>query len=85
MRLKDLQDLEMDILLPLLRNYGIYSYTIGGITITLEKNLAPSSDLSSTFEDEDLKLPCGHDLWESNFDGLCLRGCSPEIKKEDNN
>ena len=87
MKITDLKDLDIDILLPLLRQSGIRSICFGDVSLTLghlpttkETYIEPSR-----FEDEskDDKLPCGHTIWEANAEGECLMGCLPQTKTEE--
>lgn len=75
MKLKELEDLDMEILIPLLRGYGIKNISIGAINIGLGEEVTSSYE-SSKFEDEAPLLSCGHSLWESNEVGECLHGCT---------
>lgn len=81
MKLKELQDLPYDILLPLLHECGVKTISFGDTSITLQDNYKPNRPTEpSRFEDEskDDKQPCGHSIWEANEVGECLHGCLPQ-------
>lgn len=84
MKLKDLQDLDIDILLPLLRSYGVSHLTIDGMAISLGQ--LPATDAPIEADNgptSDDKLLCGHSTWEANGEGLCLHGCINKLNEEE--
>jgi len=87
MKLKELCELDIDILIPMLRSYGIRALSIGDVSLTISPgpNAVKTEWEPSRFEDEreQEKLPCGHSVWEANEKGECLMGCLPETKKEE--
>jgi len=79
MKIFDLENLDLDILVNLLRDYGITSYSNGKCNITIGPRM-PQNVEPSRFEDElpQEKASCGHSLWEANEVGECLHGCLPQ-------
>ena len=85
MKLKDLIDLDLDVLLPLCREKGIYQLTIGGISISIDSKVhGIMQDMAGQAEEKEELQPCGHPIWASN-EGLCLYGCLLTDKAEENN
>ena len=78
MKIKDILELDINILFPLLQEHGVRALSIGDVSITLSEKQAQNQIVNeSRFEDEDTKtnLSCGHKSWEANELGECLHGC----------
>ena len=83
MKLQDVLELDIDILLPLLRQNGIEALSIGDVSITLSSRQEENvTEVESTFKDEIDKLSCGHYTYEANELGECLHGCLPTEERE---
>jgi hypothetical protein len=82
MKLSDVVNLEVDEIIAFMRSRGIMAMAFGAHSISLADQPQPEVIPDPTnFEDETIKLDCGHAIWEANEAGECLLGC----KKEDVN
>jgi hypothetical protein len=84
MKINELQNLEVEDLLRNLREWGVLEITLGDVKIKLGEVAKLHPFQNSVFTDELEKSPCGHEIWETGDDGLCLYGCIPD-KDEDKN
>jgi hypothetical protein len=86
MKIKELFDLDSELLLKWMRDSGVSHLSGGGYTITLTESVPPVKTIGepSRFEDEleKEKLPCGHSIWEANEMGECLHGCVGKPKED---
>ena len=87
MKIKDFPELELELLVRLMRDSGIKRLSYGDALIELGDALIAPQEPSepSRFEDESPKekLSCGHFLYEANELGECLHGCVAEQTKEE--
>lgn len=81
MKFKDITDLELDVLIPLMRSLGILSIKNGETSLTLTDKAPLHHSMLDNSADEledELKkeiCECGHPHYEHNDLGLCLNGC----------
>jgi len=84
MKIKEILQLDIELLVSLMRSSGIKSLSCGESSIVLDAVATLSPSEPSNFEDEapKEKLPCGHHIYESNELGECLHGCDSTKKEE---
>lgn len=77
MKINELLDLPVPLLLKFMRDGGIRSLQVDGRSIVLGPPARHKVEEPSAFKDEEIKQRCGHALWEANESGECLWGCEP--------
>ena len=82
MKIKDLLGLDSELLVKWMRDSGVVHLGLDGCSITLGVPPAATPIEPSRFDDEEIKLACGHPLWMANDEGLCVEGCLPTVSKE---
>lgn len=78
MKIKDLFGLDSELLVKWMRDSGVIALSGDGCSITLGSIPAAQPIESSSFEDEEQQLPCGHPFYEGNELGECFHGCIPK-------
>jgi hypothetical protein len=84
MKLHDLIDLDVELLVKYMRDSGISHIRYHDVELTLGSPAHKEEPLLSgeNWETEkDLVCACGHQSWEHNSIGECLHGCTDECKK----
>ncbi len=85
MKIKEILQLDIELLVSLMRSSGIKSLSCGESSIVLDSPAPIAGTVEpSNFEDEapKEKLACGHFFYESNELGECFHGCDSTKKEE---
>lgn len=85
MKLRDLIDLDVDVLIKTMRDSGIQHIRCGDTECTLSPMLPPVKEevvSGNNWETEDSSCKCGHQSWEHNSMGECLHGCTDECRND---
>lgn len=75
MKIKDLLGLDSELLVKWMRDSGVVHLGLDGCSITLGVPPAATPIEPSRFDDEEIKLACGHPAYEGNELGECYHGC----------
>ena len=87
MKLTDLADMEVSLLLEWMRQEGIKTFSAGAISLTREdvywKPTAQTIEAGPNEIDPQKETQtCGHPWVDSNEYGECLHGCIPEPQQD---